>query len=78
MNAIFTDPNAGGSITELLGTITLAAGGNGTVGFVAQGTDNILAKSGTAVQYSTSGYTAGTGCSVNPTYQVSPTLVQLW
>lgn len=78
MNAVFTDPNTSSPVTELLGIITIAAGGNGTVGFVAQGSDNIVAKSGTAVQYSTTGYTAGTGCSVNPTYQVSPTLVQLW
>lgn len=78
LNAIFTDPNAGGSTTQALGTITLAASGNGTVGFVANGSDSILAKTGTAVQYSTSSYTAGSGCSVNPTYQVTPTLSQLW
>ena len=78
LNVIFTDPNTSTPFTELLGTITIAAGGNGTVGFVAQGVDAVVAKAATAVQYSTTGYTAGTGCTVNPTYQVSPTLVQLW
>jgi hypothetical protein len=77
LNAIFTDPNASGSITEVLGTITLATAGNGNVGFIASGVDNILAKASTAVQYSTSSYTGG-GCTTNPTYQVSPTLVQLY
>jgi len=77
LNAIFQDPNAGGAQTELLGTITLAAGGNGTVGFVASGNDNIYAKSGTAVQYSTTGYSAGTGCSVNPSYQVTMRLIPI-
>jgi hypothetical protein len=75
LNAIFTDPNGSGSQTEVLGTITLAANGNGTAGFVAGHADNIWAKSGTAIQYSTSGYTAGAGCSVNPTYQVTGALI---
>jgi hypothetical protein len=74
LNAIFTDPNVSSAITEALGTITIAASGNGVVGFVAQGSDNIYAKASTAVQYSTSGYTLGTGCSTNPTYQLTPVL----
>ncbi len=78
LNAIFTDPNTSSPTTLPLGTLTLAASGNGTAGFVASGRDHILAKSGTAVQYSTSGYTLGTGCSPGPTYQVSPALTQLW
>ena len=78
LNAIFTDPNASSSVTQPLGTITLANNGNGSPGFVASGVDNILAKSGTAVQYSASSYTEGAGCTTAPTYQISPTLVQLW
>jgi hypothetical protein len=79
LNAIFTDPNASNSQTVALGTIILANAGNGVVGYVASGSDNILTKSGTAVQLSTSGYTLGSGCtSTGPTYVVTPTLVQLW
>ena len=78
LNAIFTDPNASSSTTQPVATVVIAAGGNGTVGFVADGAEDILAKSGTAIQYSTSAYTAGSGCTTNPTYQVSPTLVQNW
>ncbi len=76
LNAIFTDPNTSSPTTLPLGTVTLAANGNGTAGFIASGVDHILAKSGTAVQYSTSGYTLGTGCSPGPAYQVSPVLAQ--
>lgn len=71
MNSIETDPNAVGSITVALGTITLANLGNGTVGFVAEGSDVFYVKTGTALQFSTSSYTAGSGCSVNPIYQVT-------
>ena len=79
LNAIFQSINGSGTTTQALGTLTIAAGGVGAVGFVAEGSDNILAKSGTAVQFSTSGYTLGTSCtSTNPTYIVYPTLVQLW
>jgi hypothetical protein len=79
LNTIFTDPNASNSQTVALGTIILANTGNGVVGYVASGSDNILAKTGTAVQYSTTGYTLGSGCtSTNPTYVVTPTLAQLW
>jgi hypothetical protein len=74
LNAIFTDPNASSAYTEPLGTLTLASNGNGTVGFVASGVDNILVKTNTAVQYSTSSYTLGAGCTTSPTYQVSPAL----
>jgi hypothetical protein len=78
LNEIHTDPNATSPVIVPLRTITLASSGNGTPGFVASGTDSILSKSGTSVQYSTSSYSPGSGCSTNPTYQVSPTLVQLW
>lgn len=79
LNAIFQSLNGSGSTTEVLGILTIANAGVGTVGFVAEGSDNIIAKSGTAVQFSTSGYTLGASCSgTNPTYIVYPTLVQLW
>jgi hypothetical protein len=78
LNEIHTDPNASASVTVPVATITLANSGNGTVGFVASGANNILAKNGTAVQYSTSAYSAGRGCTVNPAYVISPTLLQLW
>jgi hypothetical protein len=78
LNAIFTDPNANFATIESLGTLTLANSGNGVKGFIASGTANILAKASTNVSYSTSNYTAGTGCVTNPTYQLSPALVQFW
>jgi hypothetical protein len=78
INALFTDPNNSSPVTDALGTVTIASSGNGTLGFVASGLVNILAAASTAVQYSTSSYSAGSGCSVNPTYQVSPTLIALW
>ncbi len=78
VNAIFTSPASSSPATEELGMITLASGGNGAVGFVANGMDLLAAKSGTAVKYSTSNYTAGAGCTTNPTYQITPSLVQLW
>lgn len=77
LNAIFTNPSASGAVTLPLATVPLATG-NGTLGFVASGADNILAKTGTSVSYSATSYTAGAGCTTNPTFQVSPTLVQLW
>jgi hypothetical protein len=78
LNAIFTDPNHAGATTQPLATITLANTGVGTLGFLASGVENILAASGTAVQYSTTSYTAGAGCSTNPTYIIYPTLTQNW
>jgi len=78
LNEIHTDPNGGGAVTVPLQIITLANSGNGIVGFIVSGTGNILAATGTAVQYSTSSYTAGSGCTTNPSYKVQPTLVQLW
>jgi hypothetical protein len=74
VNAVFTDPNTSSATTQTLGTITLAANGVGTVGFIAEGSDALYAKTGTAVQYSTT-LTAGTGCSTNPAYQV---VTKLW
>jgi hypothetical protein len=76
LNDIFTDPSASGAITNPVGTITIAANGVGTVGFIASGTEAILAKNATAIQYSTT-YTAGARCTTNPTYQVSYGLTQL-
>lgn len=78
LNAIFQSVNGSGTTTEPVATLTIAASGVGTLGFVAEGADNILAKSGTAVQYSTTSYTAGAACTTNPKYIVYPTLVQLW
>jgi hypothetical protein len=78
LNVIFTDPNTSTPVTQALGTVTLANGTSGTVGFIAEGTENVLAKTGTAVQYSTTNYTGGSGCITNPSYTVYPTLVQLW
>ena len=78
LNAIFTDPNTSSVTTQSLGTVTLASNGIGAAGFVASGTANILAKTTTAVQYSTTNYTPGVGCTTFPTYQVSPTLIQEW
>jgi len=79
LDVTFTDPNSAASTTQTLGTVTIAANGNGVPGFVSSGMDYVVAKSGSAVQYSTANYTSlGTGCSVNPGYQVIPTLVQMW
>lgn len=79
LNAIFTDPNASGSQTVPVGTVTLANAGVGVVGFAAGVPAlTILAKTGTAVQYSTTSYTLGTGCtSTNPTYVFTPLLLQV-
>lgn len=57
--------------TQTLATLTLASNGVGVVGPVANGADAIFAKSGTAILFSTSSYTAGAACSTNPTYQVT-------
>jgi hypothetical protein len=60
----------------LLGNITIASGGNGAAGFIAEGTETILGKNATAVQYSTN-YTAGAGCTTDPIYQVSYVVTQI-
>jgi hypothetical protein len=77
LDAIYTDPNGAGAQTQNLGVVTIASSGNGTAGMVATGVDNIRAKTGTAVQYQTSNFTAGTGCSPAPTYKVYPVLSQV-
>jgi hypothetical protein len=77
LDAIYTDPNGAGTQTQNLGVVTIASSGNGTAGMVATGVDNIRAKTGTAVQYQTSNFTAGTGCSPAPTYKVYPVLSQV-
>ena len=75
----FTDPNAAPSTSLLSGTLTIAANGNGTPGYVSSGVEYLVAKSGTAVQFATIGYTSlGNGCSSNPGYQIFPTLSQAW
>lgn len=78
LDAIFTDSDASTATTQNLGIVTLAKAGNGRAGFVASGVNTINAKRGTPVQYQTSNYTAGSGCTRNPTYQITPSLVQLW
>lgn len=72
LNDIFTDPLASGSVTNPIGTIALTIPGayNGTLGYIASGSETILAKNATAIQYSTT-YTNGAGCTTQPKYQVS-------
>lgn len=77
VNAIFTDPNAAAAQTVALATVTIATSGNGTLGQVASGTYAWRNKAASAIQYSTSGYTAGAGCTTNPTYQIVPVLETL-
>lgn len=77
-NILFTDPLGAGQQTVASGTLTIATNGNGTLGtIVANGTQIIVAKLSTTVQYSTTSFTAGTGCSPAPKYQVTPILKQL-
>lgn len=71
VNAVLTDPNTSSPQTIALGTITIASLGNGTLGYVADGSESFYVKTGTALQYSTTSYTAGSGCGTNPTYQVT-------
>jgi hypothetical protein len=71
VNAIFTDPNTSSAQTIALGTITLANNGVGTLGFIAEGSESFYVKTATALQYSATSYTAGSGCSTNPTYQIT-------
>lgn len=71
VNAVLTDPNTSSPQTVALGTITVASLGNGTLGYVADGSESFYVKTGTALQYSTTSYTAGSGCVTNPTYQVT-------
>lgn len=75
LNAIWTDPNTSSSTTQTFGTVTIASSGDGTVGFIAEGVDPILAKNATSVSYSTT-YTAGSGCTTDPSYQVSYVITQ--
>jgi hypothetical protein len=76
LNDIFTDPSTSAATTNPVGTITIAANGIGTVGYIASGTEAILAKNATSIQYSTA-YTAGAGCTINPSYQVSYVYAQI-
>lgn len=77
---VFTDPNAAGTTT--LGMASISGGGvvsitnNGTVGFITTGVMNEVAfraKASTTVQYQTV-YSAGANCSPGPQYQVYPVL----
>jgi len=77
INAIFTDPNNSTPVTEALGTVTIASSGVGTLGFVANGMEHLDAASRTAVQYSTV-YNPDSTCTTNPSYQLTPSLVQIW
>ena len=78
VHAVFTDPNASGTIDQnVSGTVTVAASGNGTAGFIASGVSNIRAKTTTAVQYAAENFTAGTSCSPAPTFKIYPVLTQL-
>lgn len=78
LNKIFTDPNTSSAQTVAVGTITIASSGVGTVGYVADGVETIYAKTGTAIQFSTTSYTLGAACtSTNPTYQVTTWLSTL-
>jgi hypothetical protein len=72
VNAIFTDPNASGAVTETLGTITIGTGANwnGTAGLAGNGSEGLYVKNGTALQYSLA-YTAGSACSAAPTVQLT-------
>jgi len=73
----FVDPNTS-SQQNLSTTVTLATTGNGTVGYIAQGLWDIISKGGQYVAYQVPTYTAGSGCTVNPTFQLYPTVVQNW
>ena len=74
VNVIFTDPNALSSTTVTVYTGTISA--NGAAGTVLSPVDSsyrLRAKASTAIQFSAT-YTAGTGCTTNPTYQLFPIL----
>jgi hypothetical protein len=90
LNLIFTDPNAAGSNTlPMIGfgpntntsgistTITIATSGSplGAAGqVVASGSYTFNSKNNTAVNYTTTGAVAPTGCTLVPTYAVQPIL----
>jgi hypothetical protein len=72
ISVIFTDPNSSGSTTIQATSQTITT--NGTVGPIALLQPlTIRAKANTAVQYSTT-FTAGSGCSPAPSYQIYPSL----
>lgn len=78
LNVIFTDPNASTSTTVSIGTFNVATSGNGAVGNpISSFHYTLAAKASTAVQYSTSAFTAGTGCSTSPAYRIYPRLEAL-
>lgn len=68
-NLIYQDPAGAAAVTNPVGTFNIATNGNGTLGTIATFTENVYGKSATAIQYSTT-YTAGSGCTTNPTYQI--------
>jgi len=80
VNLVFFDPNAAGSSTVALApygatstTITLASSGNGAVGPIASGAYNFAGKASQSVVLNAT-YTAGTGCSPGPNFQIFPKL----
>lgn len=78
INVLFTDPNNQSSQPNYTQNLAITLMNNGPLGNESVGgLFTFRAKSGTAIQYSTTGYTAGAGCTINPSYQVFPILEQL-
>jgi len=75
LNVIYRDPSGVAAVTKPLGTVTLSVGVATPLGDVADFVVPIWAIAAQPVLYSTSSYTAGAGCTINPTYQVTPRLV---
>lgn len=82
LNFLYTDPNGTGQQT-LAVTLAVATGNNGTAGNIIFSTASGIpqlptwvfnAKAGSTIQWSTTSFTAGTGCSPAPTYQITPRL----
>jgi hypothetical protein len=75
-NTQFNDPN-GAALTSIQTPLTITATESATVGSAIASFDvPFYAKASTAVKVSTSGYTAGSGCTTNPSYQAFLTLNQ--
>ncbi len=73
VNVIFTDPNAPAAQTVTVDTFTVTT--NGTLGNVPGNAKSYLfrAKASAAIQFSTT-YTAGAGCTTNPSVKLFPLL----
>lgn len=79
LNEVFTDPNNSGATTApVASSITVV--NNGAVGTtLSRGTSGLtISKASAQIGYSISGYAAGSGCSTNPSFQVYPTLEQVY